>query len=834
MLPADLDDEQRADIAHEHPIDVESGPSSPSSGLPSYLQSPRFRAKSSKSASRHRSHTTTEGSSSQLLARLIARDEQVREVNALLVVTSDRLEAESTRANDAERRALDYFNRLRSVQESRERAEQESARLREELKLYKLQLENAQKEIFRAQDIINQVSAQRNEAEADAARARTKARKLQEEKLVMLAREEGRRQGYKEGLSMGRRVGYDEGRAAGRAGVGSSTRSRRYALTNEDGDDDDDDGDENQQDDTEEERVGSRTELRSRYVPASRSCLIHSARSEPVPPIRTYDTAPHAATLPVPTLVTPLPIRSPSHEPRAISPVDDPGEPETILPIPIRTTPSVPNLPTDIPADGWIPEADPHTAYIQVPAPHGLSRPVPTTPKEPRSYPPVRSRDYAYEPPVPIPVPRPRSPSIISRSSTHVSQYDLVSAPKRSTSSLRNEIYAGRARSGSQPTRGTVSRNEGREHEHEHHPHHHHPTRGQADDMVEQWRADPDVVSTATPTRNQASPEAGARSHTPIPMEPTATQPQAPEALQQQQQQQQEETSPTRVLHSPLEYLRERFRQRPSSSTSIPNIVVESPTDSASNPSPAGTTVTRPELLSPESANRPLPSSKDDHDDHQHRQHQHQTQQQPSTSSSASSSHQYQYQPRQPPSGPPPQQHKHQANPYHHYLYDAAYRSKTPNTTSAPWTPAGFVPLSSGKGGERHDVYRHHVRSVSTPTPAPMRGVSGGGSSTGLGAGRYEAAPLPPGVTYPEPPIRPHTSHYRRHGAREDDDGGEGERGELGGRERGTGGGSGSGVPVVAQETQESGRSGSAAAAAFAPSQRPMSDIDDDLRVRSF
>jgi hypothetical protein len=198
----------RISIANEHPNDLESGPSSPSSP-PSYLR-PR---RQSKSNSRHRSqHTTTDGgSSNHLLARLIARDDEVREINALLVVTSERLETESNRANSSERRALEYFNRLRQATENRERAEQDSARLREELKLYKLQLENAQKEIFRAQDIINQVSAQKCEAEADAARARTKARKLQEEKMMMIAHEDGRRRGYKEGLTIGRRLGFDEG-----------------------------------------------------------------------------------------------------------------------------------------------------------------------------------------------------------------------------------------------------------------------------------------------------------------------------------------------------------------------------------------------------------------------------------------------------------------------------------------------------------------------------------------------------------------------------------------------------------------------------------------------
>ncbi|KAF8555414.1 hypothetical protein OG21DRAFT_1381091, partial [Imleria badia] len=107
-------------------------------------------------------------------------------------------EAETVCANAIEHRSVDHFHGLRIAIENRNRAEQESARLREELRLYKLQLENAQKEIFRAQAIVNQVAFQWNEAEAEAVRARTKARKVQEEKLVMLAREEGRRMGYQE------------------------------------------------------------------------------------------------------------------------------------------------------------------------------------------------------------------------------------------------------------------------------------------------------------------------------------------------------------------------------------------------------------------------------------------------------------------------------------------------------------------------------------------------------------------------------------------------------------------------------------------------------------
>jgi len=124
----------------------------------------------------HLSHTTTEGSTSHLLAHLIARDDEVRGINALLVVTSERLETESNCANTFERRTLEYFSQLR-------------------------------------QDIINQVSAPKSEAEAEAARAGTKARKLIEEKMVTIAYKEGGHCRYKQGLSYGRRVNFDEGRS---------------------------------------------------------------------------------------------------------------------------------------------------------------------------------------------------------------------------------------------------------------------------------------------------------------------------------------------------------------------------------------------------------------------------------------------------------------------------------------------------------------------------------------------------------------------------------------------------------------------------------------------
>lgn len=144
------------------------------------------------------SHTTTDGSTgSYRPAPLVSREGDVGEVNVTLAVISERLKAESTRANAAEHRALDYLHHLHTATE--------------ELKLYKLKLKEAKNQISRAQDTIDQVVAQRNEANAEVARARSLVRRLQEEKLVMLAREEGLRVGYREGPSVGHRMSYDHG-----------------------------------------------------------------------------------------------------------------------------------------------------------------------------------------------------------------------------------------------------------------------------------------------------------------------------------------------------------------------------------------------------------------------------------------------------------------------------------------------------------------------------------------------------------------------------------------------------------------------------------------------
>ena len=101
---------------------------------------------------------------------------------------------------EAEERVLEIARRFTAVNEARVQAQGEAAKLSAELGMYKLQLGNAQQEIFKAQDILHKVEDERDDAAAEATEARSTARKYREEHIVYLAREEGRKMGYLEGI----------------------------------------------------------------------------------------------------------------------------------------------------------------------------------------------------------------------------------------------------------------------------------------------------------------------------------------------------------------------------------------------------------------------------------------------------------------------------------------------------------------------------------------------------------------------------------------------------------------------------------------------------------
>jgi len=102
--------------------------------------------------------------------------------------------------NEAEERVLEIAQRFNAVNEARVQAQAEAAKLNAGLGMYKLQLDNAQQEIYKAQDVLRKVEDERDDAAAEATEARDTARRYREEHVVYLAREEGRKMGYLQGL----------------------------------------------------------------------------------------------------------------------------------------------------------------------------------------------------------------------------------------------------------------------------------------------------------------------------------------------------------------------------------------------------------------------------------------------------------------------------------------------------------------------------------------------------------------------------------------------------------------------------------------------------------
>lgn len=148
----------------------------------------------------------------RILLSVSAHSKDMRQV---LRSALDQLEESRSRATRAERLALELTQRSREANDERLSVVRQGGATREELGMYKIQLTNAQAEIARAQEMLKVHEEMRRDAEATAARARDTARKLEQDRLVRLAREEGRKLGFREGLRAGKRVGFYDGREEG-------------------------------------------------------------------------------------------------------------------------------------------------------------------------------------------------------------------------------------------------------------------------------------------------------------------------------------------------------------------------------------------------------------------------------------------------------------------------------------------------------------------------------------------------------------------------------------------------------------------------------------------
>ena len=182
--------------------------SSSSSPNPTANGHPSRRARRGPSARRtqERERTLSTSSVQDLIRLLIAEEHESKSSRGLLQTALRRVDEETRRADAADLRAYDATQRFRVLAAELLTAQGEAARTREQLGMYKVQLDAAQREIERAEAVIRVVEREREAAEQEAARARTAARRMGEETMIERAREEGRRMGFEEGLRRGRDV----------------------------------------------------------------------------------------------------------------------------------------------------------------------------------------------------------------------------------------------------------------------------------------------------------------------------------------------------------------------------------------------------------------------------------------------------------------------------------------------------------------------------------------------------------------------------------------------------------------------------------------------------
>jgi len=281
----------------------------------------------------------------------------------MLLVTSERLSQETSRANEAERQSSEILAHFKIAHQAKQKLEIDLQRVKDELGLYKTQLDIAQAgtfhpqdlihayiyfltwvEIRRAQEIVDKVDQQRADAEDEARRGREKVRKLTEARAVELAMEEGRRLGYEEGMRQGRLM--MQARDSNKNQPRRYYRRTSFRSAHEDDDD----------------QVSYFSYAQEEQ---------HSTESSRSPTIRTLSSSnqvPSSTSKPDNNASRPQSISIQPH----LTQDSNPTRPTSIR----NHSPTISHRSLKLPPDGYIPTADANS-FISLPPPHELSRPVP-------------------------------------------------------------------------------------------------------------------------------------------------------------------------------------------------------------------------------------------------------------------------------------------------------------------------------------------------------------------------------------------------------------------------------------------------------------------------
>lgn len=152
---------------------------------------------------RERERAHSRATPQELLRLLVNKEYEATELRKALRAAMGRLQSVERHNTEITGETQEIARRFKALNDSRITAQQEASRAKQELLLYKHQLETAQNEITRAQHVLQAIEKQRTEAEASASRARARIRQLNEARVVDAAREEGRRLGFEAGFRRG-------------------------------------------------------------------------------------------------------------------------------------------------------------------------------------------------------------------------------------------------------------------------------------------------------------------------------------------------------------------------------------------------------------------------------------------------------------------------------------------------------------------------------------------------------------------------------------------------------------------------------------------------------
>ncbi|TFK63995.1 hypothetical protein BDN72DRAFT_289399 [Pluteus cervinus] len=138
--------------------------------------------------------------SRDLLKLVMDQERDAERMRKLIRGAYQKVEEQTKKSQELERLNQDALHRFKLLQESRLQAQHEARIAAEEVRVYREQLEEAKKEIGKAEEVVKELDRKKVEMEKEKERERLENERLRKIRVVEKAREEGRREGFETGF----------------------------------------------------------------------------------------------------------------------------------------------------------------------------------------------------------------------------------------------------------------------------------------------------------------------------------------------------------------------------------------------------------------------------------------------------------------------------------------------------------------------------------------------------------------------------------------------------------------------------------------------------------